>query len=375
VTRRRKTWLSVLGVLVVLLATGAILLSGPQFGGKMTGERLARAQANPQYHDGVFTNVIPNSERKWSDWRELLAKQFGGNEAREPPHPLPVIAVEPASLALSPTPTLRAFWIGHSSAYIELDGVRFLIDPIFSDYASPFPLGPKRFQPPPIALDALPRIDAVLISHDHYDHLDMKTIEALATQGTQFFVPLGVGAHLERWKVPVGQIHEREWWQEETLNGVRIICTPSRHYSARGLGDRDATLWSSWAAIGPAHRFYYSGDTGYSDHFATIGERLGPFDMSFIKIGAYGPTAGWIDIHMSAEDAVRANRDVKAKRMFPLHWATFNLAFHDWDEPIKRALAAANTDHVDLVTPRIGEMVTADQPFESQQWWSQIRSE
>ena len=213
----------------------------------------------------------------------------------------------------------------------------------------------------------------MLITHDHYDHLDMKTVQQLAKKGASFFVPLGIGAHLAAWGIPEAQIHDMEWWQELALNGVRIISTPSRHYSGRSLTDKDATLWTSWSVIGPRHSFYVSGDTGYSDHFKTIGDKLGPFDMSFIKIGAYGPGAPWFDIHMTAENAVQASVDVKARRMFPEHWATFNLAFHDWDEPVKRALAAARTSHVDLVTPRVGEMVDADQQFQSTSWWESVR--
>jgi L-ascorbate metabolism protein UlaG (beta-lactamase superfamily) len=222
-------------------------------------------------------------------------------------------------------------------------------------------------------LAELPAIDAVLITHDHYDHLDMRTIQHLASRGSTFFVPLGIGAHLQAWGVPAAQLREMEWWQEQTLRGVRIVSTPSRHYSGRGLTDKNATLWGSWSVVGARHRFYVSGDTGYSDHFRSIGERLGPFDLSFVKIGAYGPGAPWLDIHMSAEDAVRAHRDVRARRMFPVHWGTFNLAFHAWDEPIERALAAARAGQVELLTPRVGEMVNADQAFASSAWWRALR--
>ena len=153
----------------------------------------------------------------------------------------------------------------------------------------------------------------MLVSHDHYDHLDMATVQHLAARGTRFFVPLGIGAHLERWGVPLAQIEEMEWWQRKALGGVEFVCTPTRHYSGRGLGDRSATLWSSWSVLGPQHRFFYSGDTGYGTHFQEIGSRLGPFDLAFVKIGAYGPGASWIDIHMPPEQAVQAHRDVRAQ--------------------------------------------------------------
>ena len=213
----------------------------------------------------------------------------------------------------------------------------------------------------------------MLISHDHYDHLDMDTVRHLAQRGSRFFVPLGIGAHLELWGVPPAQIEELEWWQERSLGPVRIVCTPTRHYSGRGLGNRSTTLWSSWSVIGPQHRFFYSGDTGYAKLFQDIGARLGPFNMAFIKIGAYGPGAAWIDIHMTPEQAVQVHRDVRARRMFPVHWSTFNLAYHDWDEPIRRTVAEAARVGVELVTPRVGEVVDADRPFASTRWWEAVR--
>ena len=372
---RRSRWL-VRGVVALALVagvvavTGWIVLSLPQFGASMAGTRLERAQANPQFRGGRFVNFVPEAPTSFADLREYAVHQFSGDEVRVPPAPLPVLAVDKGAVAAAPAADrLRAFWIGHASVYIEIDGTRMLVDPVFSEYASPFAVGPKRFHPPPIALADLPAIDAVLITHDHYDHLDMRTIQHLAQHGATFFVPLGIGAHLQRWGVPASQLRELEWWQEQSIMGVRIVSTPARHYSGRGLTDQRATLWTSWSVLAPTHRFFVSGDTGYSNHFNRIGERYGPFDLSFIKIGAYGPGAPWLDIHMSVEDAVRAHRDVRARRMFPVHWGTFNLAFHDWDEPIRRALVAANSSDVDLLTPRIGEFVDADRAFASTRWW------
>jgi L-ascorbate metabolism protein UlaG (beta-lactamase superfamily) len=353
---------------MVAVASCAVL-SRPQFGAPMTGERLARAQANPQYKGGRFVNLEPEAPSSTSRL-EYTMRQLSGDEVRVPPRPVPVIAVDKAALATPAALTgLRAFWIGHASTFVEIDGMRLLLDPVFAQRVSPLPVGPGRFHPPPIALADLPKIDAVLVSHDHYDHLDMETVQFLARRGTRFFVPLGIGAHLERWGVPLAQVEELEWWQERTLGGLRIVCTPTRHYSGRGLDNRSSTLWSSWSVIGPQHRFFYSGDTGYAKVFADIGSRLGPFDMAFLKIGAYGPGQAWTDIHMTPEQAVQVSRDVKARRMFPVHWSTFNLAYHDWDEPIRRATAEASRAGVDLVTPRIGEWVDAGRPFQSTRWW------
>jgi L-ascorbate metabolism protein UlaG (beta-lactamase superfamily) len=357
-----------------LLAIGAFVLSLPPFGGRLDGARIERARANPQFVNGGFVNVQPEAPTDLATLGDYLVGQFRGTEVRVPPAPIPIVVVDATALAAPPAAAgLRAFWIGHASSYVEIDGLRVLIDPVFSDHASPFAIGPRRFHPPPIALARLPKIDAVVISHDHYDHLDMATVQQLAARGTVFFVPLGVGAHLQAWHVPADQVRELEWWQERSLGGVRFVCTPTRHYSGRGLTDRKATLWSSWSVIGPANRFYYSGDTGYSQHFREIGERFGPFDLAFVKIGAYGPGAAWTDIHMTPESAVRASLEVRGKRMFPVHWSTFNLAFHAWDEPIERAVAAAQAQQVDLVTPRVGEVVVAGQPFASTAWWKAVR--
>jgi L-ascorbate metabolism protein UlaG (beta-lactamase superfamily) len=359
---------------MICFGVGIWVLTLAPFGGNPSGERLARARANPLYHDGAFANAPPpGPPRALSDNWTLLKLELSNNEVRVPPSPIPVVTVDARALrSAPPRPGLRAFWIGHASLYVEIDGLRLLVDPVFSEYASPVEFGPRRFHPPPIALSDLPPIDAVLITHDHYDHLDMSVTQQLAGRGTAFHVPLGIGAHLERWGVPSAQIHEYEWWQERPLRGVRIVSTPARHYSGRAL-NRNSTLWTSWSVIGTRHRFYISGDTGYADHFRAIGEKLGPFDLSFIKVGAYGPGAPWADIHMSAEDAVQAHLDVRAKRMVPVHWGTFNLAFHSWDEPIRRTVTAARAHAVDVVTPRVGEFVDADRPFTSIAWWQQVR--
>jgi len=375
VARRVVRSIVVLALVAAALAAAAwAVMSMPQFGAPMTGARLERARANAQYREGRFVNLEPEAPSTTS-LLDYTMRQFSGDEVREPPKPVPVLAVDKAALA-SPPPAagLRAFWIGHASTYAEIDGVRLLLDPVFAEHVSPLPVGPRRFHAPPIALADLPKIDAVLISHDHYDHLDMDTVRALAARGSKFFVPLGIGAHLERWGVPAAQVEELEWWQERTLgNGVRIVCTPTRHYSGRGLNNRSSTLWSSWAVVGPKHRFFYSGDTGYAKLFQDIGARLGPFDLAFIKIGAYGPGAAWTDIHMTPEQAVQVNRDVRARRMFPVHWSTFNLAYHDWDEPIRRTAAEAKRAGVDLVTPRLGEWVDSNREFRSTPWWEAVR--
>lgn len=374
---RRRWTIALVGIAalaVLLFVAMRLVFSMAPFGGRLEGARLVRAQANPGFLDGAFANPLPPAPYTLAYVRDLFVGQFLGDEVRVPPAPLPVRRIEPAELREAvPAPALRAFWIGHASVYVEIDGVRLLVDPMFSEYASPFDVGPRRFHPPPVGLDELPAIDAVLITHDHYDHLDMRSVRRLAERGSRFFVPLGIGAHLERWGVAAAQIVEFEWWQEQRLRGVRFVSTPARHYSGRRLGEANPTLWTSWSVLGERHRFFVSGDTGYGDHFKAIGERFGPFDLAFVKAGAYGPGNPWLDIHMSAEDAVRAHAELRGRRMVPVHWGTFNLAFHDWSEPIRRTLAAAKAAGVEVLTPRFGEIVDADRPFASTAWWEAVR--
>ncbi|MDH3692735.1 MAG: MBL fold metallo-hydrolase [Gammaproteobacteria bacterium] len=370
---RKGRWASVI-LFFIVVGSVLFLKNWPSFGGTVSGERKKRAQASPHYVDGKFVNVLPHPSLESGDVWDYFTEQFFGDQTRVPPSAIPLSVIPPGSIQTPPPPGLRAIWLGHSSVYMELDGLRLLVDPVFSNYASPISgIGPKRFHPPPIAITDLPRIDAVIISHDHYDHLDMRTIQYLSSKGTQFFVPLGVGSHLGKWEVPDRQITELDWWESTEIKGLTLVCTPAQHYSSRGILDYKETLWSSWSVIGPKHRVFYSGDTGFADHFQLIGERLGPFDLSVIKIGQYGPGASWIYSHMDPEHAIEAHLAVRARRMLPVSWGTFNIAFHDWDEPIKRAVKAANEKDVELVTPRVGEVVIAGEPFSSHSWWEEVK--
>jgi L-ascorbate metabolism protein UlaG (beta-lactamase superfamily) len=364
----------IIALLCVVIGGVLFLKLWAPFGGTMSGERLKRAQASPQYNDGKFVNSLPHPSLKLSETWDYLKEQFFGDQVRVPPSALPINVIGPSLLRTEPSLGLKTIWFGHSSVYIEIDGLRLLIDPMFSQYASPFSgIGPKRFHAPPIAMEDLPEIDAVMISHDHPDHLDMSTVKYLALAGAHFFVPLGVGSHLEEWEIPESQITELDWFESAHIQNLTIICTPAQHYSGRRLVDYNKTLWSSWSVMGSKSKFFYSGDTGFSDHFKQIGDLLGPFDLSIIKIGLYGPGASWIFSHMDPEEGVDAHIAVRARRMLPVHWGTFNIAFHDWDEPIKRAVKAADEKDVDLVTPRVGEAVISGEPFRSQRWWEDAR--
>jgi L-ascorbate metabolism protein UlaG (beta-lactamase superfamily) len=351
-----------LALAAVLALAAWALFQLPSFGGDFDGARRERMRRSPQFIDGRFQNRPPqNTDSSLIKTWKLYSK----GQRREPRAPIPVIPLQPARLATPPGPGLRAVWFGHSTVLVEIDGVRVMTDPVLSDVVSPLPpIGPERFHRPPLELDGLRGIDAVVVSHDHYDHLDMRTSQKLAEGGTHFFVPLGVGAHLQRWKIPASQIHEMDWWESVPFKGVTIHCTPARHYSGRKRMD-NSTLWSSWVVRGPKHSFFSSGDTGYASHFAEIRRRLGPIDLTLIKVGAYGDT--WLDIHMDPESAVRAHRDLGGEVLLPVHWATFNLSYHAWEEPIVRTLRAG-TD-ITVITPRVGETYTFGQPFESSRWW------
>ncbi|MDT5035421.1 MAG: hypothetical protein QOE03_606, partial [Micromonosporaceae bacterium] len=315
-------------------------------GGESTGPRGARMRRSPQFRDGAFRNSVPAAilppGSGWQIARDLLLRR----EKRRPAGTIPVVtapgtdahagggggATDAAAVVGG---GLHVTWYGHSSALVEIDGRRVLFDPVWSDRCSPSAaVGPRRLHPPPVPLRRLPRLDAIVISHDHYDHLDMATVRALTrTQSAPFLVPLGVGAHLDRWGVPADRIIEMDWADAVTIAGLRIIATAARHFSGRAFS-RDNTLWASWIVASDAHRIFYTGDSGYFDGYAAIGAEHGPFDATLIQIGAYG--RGWPDIHMTPEEGVAAHLDVGGGLLIPLHWATFNLAFHPWREPADR---------------------------------------
>jgi L-ascorbate metabolism protein UlaG (beta-lactamase superfamily) len=264
-------------------------------------------------------------------------------------------------------------WYGHSSVLLEVDGCRVLADPVWGERVSPSPtLGPRRLHPPPVPLTALPPLDAVVISHDHYDHLDLPSIRALVRgSAAPFVVPLGVGEHLRRWGVPDDRVVELDWDAITTVGSLRLTCTEAQHFSGRNL-QRNTTLWSSWAVTGPAHRVFFGGDTGYTPAFADIGRAHGPFDLTVLPIGAFSER--WPLIHMTPEEAVRAHGDLAGDGglLLPVHWATFNLGFHGWAEPAQRLRAAAEQAGVRIAVPRPGGRVDVASPLPPTDWWTAV---
>ncbi len=327
------------------------------------------AGTSPNYRDGRFVNIDPTSmmEVNREEQRILLREVLGGRAGR-PSGEIPV--VRPARLGMPPAP-LAVTWFGHSTALLEIDGYRVLTDPVWSERCSPsHTVGPQRMHPAPAPLESLPAVDAVVISHDHYDHLDLDTVLSLArSQRAPFVVPLGVGAHLRTWGVPERRIIELDWGQAGFVDDLRLVCTPARHFSGRFVS-RNTTLWASWVIAGPQHRAYFGGDTGYTRSFADIGSEHGPFDLTLMPVGAYNRL--WPDIHMNPEEAVRAHLDLSGADkglLVPIHWATFRLAPHPWVEPVERLLAAAEAAGVDVAVPRPGERVDASEPAAFEQWW------
>lgn len=358
----------------VSLATGGWVLRAlhgtPSALGADPSAIRAAAKASPHYHDGVFLNRDPAGEATMDReqlqlivW-ELLVNRGGSRPGT--PIPLATPAAfdgDAAALAVS--------WFGHSTALLEIDGYRVLTDPVWSDRCSPsHAVGPQRMHAPPVPLEALPAVDAVVISHDHYDHLDMDTVVALArTQRAAFFVPLGVGAHLRAWGIPDHRIVELDWEQSGQVDELAITCLPARHFSGR-FTDRNTTLWASWAMRGPAHRAYFGGDTGYTTSFTQIGADHGPFDLTLMPVGAYNKV--WPDVHMNPEEAVQAHLDVTGAGsglLVPIHWGTFRLAPHPWAEPVERLLAAADAADVRVAVPMPGQRIDPARPVRLRPWW------
>jgi len=329
-----------------------------------TEESVTKAN---NFSDGIFHNIEPTTVIKpgkaWSATYEFL---FKGHRDRSPGQPLPVVSLSGYAQQQA-SPELRFAWLGHAAVLIELAGKRLLIDPAFSERASFFPwMGPKRFQPPPLPAREFPALDGVLISHDHYDHLDEATIRALADKTAFFHVPLRVGLILESWGIPKSKIIEYAWWDEHNIDGLTIAAVPARHFSGRSLFNRFSTLWCSWVVLDERHRIYHSGDTGRTSSFKDIGAKYGPFDVAFVKMSAYHDN--WPDIHLNPEEAVSAFLDLKGAALVPIHWGVFDLSTHSWYEPIERLVKAAEKAQADILTPRMGELVVPG-AYENTYWW------
>ncbi|QRK10448.1 MBL fold metallo-hydrolase [Archangium violaceum] len=365
-SRLARVALGMGGVLAVVLAAIAAD-AWPALGARASGVRRVRMERSPQWKDGHFENPQP----LWNDWWGSLSAMFKASPDVGPAEPPPSVPGDRRRFDTPPATGLRVTWLGHSTTLIEIDGHRVLTDPIWSERASPLSwVGPKRWYAPPVALSELPPIDAVVISHDHYDHLDHPTVSAMKDWDTTFVVPLGVGAHLAAWGVPEARIVELDWWEHTRVRGLDITATPARHASGRTGLDKDATLWAGFALHGPAHRAFYSGDTGLFPAMKDIGARLGPFDVTMIEVGQYH--SAWPDWHIGPEQAVLAHRMLQGRVLLPVHWGLFTLAAHGWTEPIERVLAAAEEGNDMVVVPRPGQSIEPGAPAPLERWWPNL---
>jgi L-ascorbate metabolism protein UlaG (beta-lactamase superfamily) len=358
-----------LALLVVALVAGVALFLRvyPPFGGR-SARKLWASSAN--FKKRIFVNQVNTPmDIRLPEMLSMLRETMQRGARRRPTQ---MITSKPLDLqAFLAASEPQIVWLGHSTSMIRLKNKTLLLDPIFSKAASPFQFaGPKRFSKPPITIEELPHIDAVLISHDHYDHLDYGTIKKLRDKTTKFFVPLGVAAHLQTWGVKKSQIVELDWWDSAAFEDLRFVCTPARHFSGRGLSDRFKTLWCSWVIESPGTKIFFSGDTGYGPHFKEIGKRHGPFDLTLMECGQYDKR--WANIHMQPEQSFTAHQDLRGKRLMPIHWGAFTLALHSWIDSVERVRAAAEPHGAEVMTPEIGQPAPITSPdYPKSDWWTE----
>ncbi|WP_175734352.1 MBL fold metallo-hydrolase [Burkholderia ambifaria] len=325
---------------------------------------------SPQHNGERFSNVAPRPVEGFGKtlgiaWNMLVNKPRN----TVPTGALPVDSLTREQLDAAPDRSL--YRLGHSTLLLKLRGEFWLTDPVFAERASPFRrVGPKRFHAPPIALEDLPPLRGVILSHDHYDHLDRDTVLALAATTGVFVTTLGVGDRLIEWGIDAKKVRQLDWWQSIDIDGLSLTATPAQHFSGRSLFDGNSTLWASWVIVADELRVFFSGDTGYFDGFRTIGERLGPFDVTLIETGAYDPQ--WPYVHMQPEETVQAHIDLRGRTLIPIHNGTFDLAMHRWQEPFERVTALAMVRGVELSTPRMGERLDLTEPHRGERWWRTV---
>ena len=328
-------------------------------------------------HLGAQNGVHCTIRKTTSDWGftkmlPIMWEFLFTDNDRKPNVDLPMQVIDFEQIIKSKPDELKVTWIGHSSQIINLDGKIILTDPVYDD-RTVF-MGPKRYNDVPLNIEELPEIDLVVISHNHYDHLNSMTLEKIHTKVKHFVVPLMVGAQLENLGVPREKITELDWWDEITLfDNFLVALTPAQHFSGRGLFDRDETLWGSYVIKGPHHKIYFSGDSGYFEGFKQIGDKYGPFDYTFLECGAYNKK--WHYYHMFPEETVQAHIDLKGKILHPIHWGTFDLALHAWYDPMVRVAKAADSLDVQLSTPIVGETINIDENLTTDRWWAIVLSE
>ncbi len=361
--------ISILSTLAVLTISSILFMNlAPQFGAKSRVEALERIEKSPNYKDGKFQNLKNTAVMLKTDWANI--QDYFKKRGKTPDWSIPVEKINPERFSENQGSNVGITWFGHSTVLLEFSDKVILFDPVFANSPSPiWFIGPKRFNKTrPLEIEQLPDIDAVLISHDHYDHLDYGSILKLKDKVKVFYVPLGVGAHLKRWGVNKEQIVELDWWDEVSSENLTFAATPARHFSGRGLFNQNTTLWCSWVIKSDYANIFFSGDSGYDSTISEkIGEKYGPFDFTMMECGQYN--VQWGQIHSMPEETVQAHIDLKGKLLMPIHWGAFKLALHDWEEPVERLLKKADALHVKVTTPIIGEQVILNNNIPNSKWW------
>ncbi|MGH0599359.1 MBL fold metallo-hydrolase [Bacillus mycoides] len=264
-------------------------------------------------------------------------------------------------------------WFGHSASLLKIEGKKLLLDPMFGDTSSPFPVfNSKRYSGAfSLEREDFKEIDAIIISHNHYDHLNYKSIMQLKDRAKHFYVPAGVAQYLIKWGISPSKISEHNWWDEITFDNIKLVCAPARHFSGRSMTDKDRSLWCSWLILGQETKVFFSGDSGYAPHFKEIGNKYGPFDLTLMECGQYDTR--WSAIHMLPEETVQAHIDVKGELLVPIHWGAFTLALHEWSDPIERVTKEANRLGVNIATPQIGEAIALQsKDYPTAAWWREV---
>jgi L-ascorbate metabolism protein UlaG (beta-lactamase superfamily) len=361
--------ISIAVIFGLILLIGTLFLNcSPQFGKSSTKKQKEEYAKSENYKNGKFINLNP-SPMDINYWK-LINELIKNEPNRNPTKDILVKKIDSATIENHSANITQLTWFGHSTFLLEIDGKKILIDPMLSKTPSPISfLGAKRYSNS-IIIEAkkLPFIDAIILTHDHYDHLDYETIKKVKNKVGRFYTPLGVGNHLKSWGVAGEKITELNWWESVEFDSISLACTPARHFSGRGLFDRATTLWCSWVIKGTKDNIYFSGDSGYDTHFKEIGNKYGPFDISMMECGQYNED--WKLLHMMPEETVQASVDLKSKLILPIHWGAFTIAFHDWIDPIERVMIKANELNMLITTPKIGEpVVLGNENFPSEKWW------
>ena len=346
----------------------------PSFGGNSTKKQQLVYEQSNQFNNGKFRNTSPvPKDLSFTETLSLAYKFFTTKVPNgRPKVDLKAQKIDSINIA-DYVGQARMIWFGHSSFLLQIEGKNILIDPMFGKVPAPHPLlGENRFNKEfPLEIEKLPQIDAVIYSHDHYDHLDYESVLKIKNKTRHFYTPLGVGNHLQAWGIPDAKITEMDWWQEAKFETLKLVCTPAQHFSGRNINNSQSTLWSSWVITSENENIYFSGDSGYAPHFKEIGEKYGPFDLALLECGQYNQM--WSDIHMMPEETAKAGIDVKAKKIMPIHWAGFKLALHDWKDPIMRVKAKADELNIEVIAPQIGqEIISKDSIATYLNWWKNL---